>query len=203
MDFLAQAIIPYVLLYKYWALFILTFFASSSLPIPAGTLLIASSAFASQGYFKVFTLLVVVLIANIIGDNLLYWVARLYGKKILSKINFVKRILNSENYLIIEKKISKKPGFIIIISRFEVIATLLTNLLSGMSKVPYKKFLKFEIIGTFGNVFFYFFVGYSFGNSWQAVNKLIGDFSIFFFLMIALIISIFGKKVMNRLSKNI
>lgn len=203
MDFLAQAVLPYILLYKYWALFVVTFLSSSILPIPSGTILMTSSAFASQGYFKITTILLVVIIANILGDNLLYWFARLYGEKILSKIEFIKRILVSKKFIVIKEKISRRPGFLIFLSRFEVLFTLSINLLSGISKVPYRKFLKYEIIGTFANVFFYTIIGYSFGNSWQAVNKLIGDFTIFFFLAIALAVSLFGKKTIRKLSKKV
>ncbi len=203
MDFLAQAIIPYVLIYKYWAIFIVTLLASSTLPIPAGTILIATSAFGSQGYFNMKYLLLVVIIANIVGDNLLYFIAKLYGKKVLSKIHFINKIFRSDNYISIEKKIVKHPELIIILSRFEVISTLFVNLMSGMSKVNYKKFLKLEIIGTLGNVLFYSFIGYSFGNSWEAVNKLIGDFTILFFLSIALCISLFGKRIIRRINKNL
>ncbi len=203
MDFLVQALIPYILLYKYWALFVITFLAASSLPIPAGTLLVASAAFASQGYFNIAILLSIVVIANLIGDSLLYWLARLYGKKYLSRILFVNRIFKSNNFNLIEKNIIKRPGLIIFISRFEVISTLSINLICGISKISYKKFLKFEILGTFANVLFYTIVGYSFGNSWQAVNKIIGDFTIVLFLLIALVLSLFWKKVITKLNENI
>ena len=203
MDFLVQAIIPYILLYKYWALFVITFLAASSVPIPAGTLLVASSAFASQGYLNVTLLLFVVVIANILGDSLLYWIARLYGKKYLSRIGFIKKILDSKNFNLIGGKINKNPGLIIFISRFEVISTLTLNLICGISKTSYKKFLVFEILGTFANVVFYSTLGYFFGNSWQAVNKLIGDFSIIFFLLIALFVSLFWKKIIAKLNKSL
>ena len=203
MDFLAQAIIPYILLYKYWALFVVTFLASFAIPIPAGTLLMASSAFASQGYFKISTLLLVIIFANILGDNASYWIARLYGKKLLSKISFIQKILSSKNFVIIEKNISKQPGLVIIISRFEVISTLTINLICGLGKAKYKKFILFEAIGTFFSVLFYAIIGYSFGNSWQVINNLIGNFSILFFLLVALAISLFGKKIIARLNKNI
>jgi len=203
MDFLVQAIIPYILLYKYWALFIATFLASFALPIPAGTLLIASAAFASQGYFNIAIIFIIVLIANIAGDNSSYWFARLYGRRILSHISFIQKILVSKNFNLIEKGISRRPGFIIFISRFEVISTLTINLICGLGKATYKKFLFFEVLGSFANVIFYIIIGYSFGDSWQAVNKLIGNFSILFFLVIALGISLFWKKILAKLKREI
>ncbi len=203
MDLLVQAILPFVLLYKYWAIFIITFLASLAIPVPAGTLLIASAAFASQGYFNLFTLLIVVILANLIGDNISYWMARLYGEKVLSKIYFIKKILNSKNFNIIERNISKRPGFVIILSRFEVISTLTINFICGLGRTTFKKFMIYEIIGTFSSVLFYAIIGYSFGDSWQAVSKLIGNFTILLFSLIALGISLFWKKIVNRLNKNL
>ncbi|HAE36780.1 TPA: hypothetical protein DCX66_03565 [Candidatus Nomurabacteria bacterium] len=203
MDILTELILPYIILYKYWALFVVTFFSALFIPIPAGTLLIASSAFASQGYFKISTLLIIVIIANIAGDNLSYLLAKLYGKKVFSHIPFINKVLNSKDFILVEKGISKKSGFIIILSRFEVISTITLNIICGISKIKYKKFLTYEIIGTFANVLFYSSVGYFFGDNWQAINKLIGNFSIIFFIMIIITISFFWGKMMHKLKSEL
>lgn len=201
MDFLVQALLPYVLLYKYSALFLMTFLAALALPIPAGTLLITSSAFASSGYFKLSILFIVVILANILGDNLSYLLARLYGKKILSHFSFMRKMLDSQNYSLIEKSINRGPGALIIISRFEVISTLTINFMSGMSKVSYRKFLLYEVIGTFLNVTFYMIIGYTFAESWQVVDKIIGKFTIVFFALVLIIISFFWRKIFEKLNK--
>jgi membrane-associated protein len=199
MSFLAQTILPYILLYKYFALFIITFLGSLALPIPAGTLLVASAAFASQGYFNIYVILAVVIGANMLGDNICYWLARWYGKRFLKKIG-LRRVIESKNFKLIERGIAEKPGLIIFISRFEVIATLSVNIICGLGQVPYKKFLLFESIGAFADSFVYGMIGYLFADSWQAVNNLIGNFSIAIFLLIAVGMVFFWKKIMSRLS---
>lgn len=201
MEILVQIIIPYILLYKYLAIFAFTFLASLAIPIPSGTLLVASSAFASQGYFNMTTIFIVAFIASLMGDNLSYWITRLYGKKILSKIKFTNRILNSNDFIVIEKSIKNHPGPFVFISRFEVISTLATNAICGLSKMPYNKFIIFEVIGTFANILFYSTLGYIFGDNWQAINKLIGNFSILLFLLVILCVSIFWKKIIKKLSQ--
>ena len=201
MGFLVQVILPYILLYKYSALFIITFLAAFILPIPSGTLLIISAAFADQGYFKISTLLIVVMLANILGDNSSYWISRLYAKKFLYKINFLKKMLQSKNFTLIEKGVSRYPGLIVVVSRFEVLSTLTLNLVSGMSKTPYRKFLFYEVLGTILSVSFYAALGYFFSASWQTINQLVGNFTILFFLMIALLVTTFWKKVLDRLNR--
>lgn len=200
MELLVQIIIPYILLYKYLAIFAFTFLASLAIPIPSGTLLVASSAFASQGYFNIINIFIVAFVASIAGDNLSYWITRLYGKRILSKVKFINKILNSHNFIIIEKSIKNHPGPFVFISRFEVVSTLVTNIICGLGKMPYRKFVVFEIAGSFANILFYSTLGYVFGNSWQAVNKLIGNFSILLFLLVILCVSLFWKKIIKKLS---
>lgn len=201
MGFLTQIILPYILLYKYWALFSVIFLASLAVPIPAGSILIATASFASQGYLDIYTIFVIALIANIVGDNFSYWLSRIYGRKILSHVGFLRKLIASKNFVLVEKSISRRPGFIVFISRFEVLSTLTINIICGLGRVSYKKFMIFEAIGSLANVIFYITVGYIFGDSWQAVNKLIGNFTIIFFIVIALLLSLFWKKIIKKLNK--
>ncbi len=201
MNFLIQIILPYILLYKYSALFVITFLASIAIPIPAGSLLIASAAFASQGYFNIVVVIIVVFLANVLGDNTCYWLTRFYGIKILYYLGF-KKMLESKKFKIVENGIRVKPGFLILVSRFDVITSLLVNFISGISKISYKKFMLFEAIGALIETSFYAMLGYLFGDSWQVVNVLIGNFSIIIFLVIFIFIFLFWKKIIHHFSLN-
>ena len=196
MNFLVQLILPYILLYKYVALFLITFFASIALPVPAGTLLVASSAFASQGYFNIYIVILVAMLASILGDNVCYWLTYFFGLKVMYFLGF-KKILDSKDFNIVEKRIREKPGFVVFISRFDVITSLLVNFISGVSKMSYKKYMLFEAAGTLVSTLFYALAGYLFGDSWQVVNNLIGNFSIIFFLSIALLLFLFWKRIVR------
>ena len=201
MNLLAQTILPYVLLYKYWALFFFTFLSSLFIPVPAGTLLVAASAFASQGYFNIWLLLLVAVIANILGDSLCFLIARKYGEKFFDRFSVSRKILNSKNARLIMAKMKHSPGFVIFISRFEVMGTLTVNVVSGLSKVPYKKFLAYESVGSAASVVSYGLIGYLFGDSWEAVNSLIGNFSIIILIVLIISVTLFWKKLLNRWAK--
>lgn len=202
MHLLIQQIIPYLLLYKYIALFGVSFFAAFFIPFPSGSLLMATSAFASDGYFHFGLVILISIVANILGDNLGYWIARLYGEKIFSFIGF-RRILKSKTFKGIEQRFREKPGFIVLVSRFEVVSTLSVNLLSGLGKVPYRKYLIHESIGTVAQVCFYGSLGYIFGYNWQAINTIIGKvFLVIGFILVLLIIS-FWSKIKAYLKKGI
>lgn len=197
MDFLAQTILPYILLYKYWALFFFTFLSALAIPIPAGTLLVASAAFASQHYLNFFFILIVAAAANIIGDTICYWVFRLYGHRILDRFAFTRKILRSKNFRLIEAKIRQRPGFVIFISRFESLANLSVNIVCGLGKVSYRRYIVFEAMGAMADATLYGSIGYIFGDSWEAVNNLIGNFSIIVFVILIVCIILFWKKLMG------
>ncbi len=199
MDFIVQNIIPYLVLYKYLTIFIISFFAAFIIPIPSGNILMIASGFASVGYFNIFWIIIISIIANILGDNLGYWVARKYGEDVLFRIGF-RRILRSKGFKNIEDKFNKHPGFLIFASRFEVLSTLSVNLLSGISKTSYKKYLKHEVLGSISQVCVYSFIGYFFADSWESVNTTIGKVSLVCGLvLIVLILSFSRKSIMKRL----
>ncbi|HWC57411.1 MAG TPA: VTT domain-containing protein [Candidatus Paceibacterota bacterium] len=146
MSAITQAILPVVLLYKYWALFGITFVAALIVPIPPGTLIMASAAFSYQGYFSFGWVIAVSALGNILGDNAAYWLARQYGRIVLSRIGF-RKLLASRQYQKVEARITRHPGFLIFISRFEVTINLIVNIVCGIGKVSYLKYLLFESMG--------------------------------------------------------
>lgn len=195
MDFFVIYIMPFVLAYKYWALSIVSFVAAFCIPIPSGSALMAVSAFASDGYFNIWIIIIISIIANILGDNLGYFISYKYGDKILSSIGF-RRIIHSKTFKNIEEKFRNKPGFIIYISRFEVVSTLLVNLLSGVSKVPYRKYISHEIPGTISQVIVYSMIGYIFGYNWKTINTVMGKIFLVLLFMVILLIFTYWKKIM-------
>lgn len=201
MDFLVQTILPYLLLYKYGALFTITFLAAVIVPIPSGSFLMAAAAFAGQGYFNLTLVVVIACIANILGDITGYFLARRYGENVLQVIG-LKKLLVSSKGKHLEQKFLQKKGLLIFISRFEVLATLTVNLLSGLTKVPIRKFLLYEISGTFAQVAFYASIGYFFGSNWQTINRLIGNLMGLIIFGTVLVLLLVGKRVKRFSSHN-
>src|SRR6185503_1154016 len=90
MSNLLTALLPYVLTYKYLGIFVITFLGAFALPLPSGSILMAASAFAVQGYLNFWLVLIVGIAGNMAGDSSGYWLVRLYGLKILNKIGLGK-----------------------------------------------------------------------------------------------------------------
>ncbi len=202
MNLTVHIFLPYLLLYKYWAIFGITLIAALALPIPPGALLMASAAFASQGYFSFPLVVIVGILGNIAGDNIGYWIARKYGKRVLYKMGF-RRKIESQKYRNIETRIKRHPGALIFFSRFEVFSNLAVNLICGLSRLNYRKYLFFEIIGEALQVFIYCSIGYLVGDNWVTISGIITKFLIFIILVASLLIIIYGKKIWRYITRDI
>lgn len=194
------ALLPYILTYKYLAIFVITVIANLFFPIPSGTILMASSAFASQGYFSFFWVFIAGSFGNIVGDNLGYWLARKYGLTILYKIGLRKKI-ESETYKKLELKIKDNSGFLIFITRFNVLSSLFVNIISGLSKISYKKFLLYVVLGETTQVLLYCSIGYMVGDNWQNISSSLNKILWFILLGIISLILIFWKKFWRKIIK--
>ncbi len=199
MQILIQQILPLILAYKYLALFVVSLSAAFVVPIPSGSLIMATSAFASiSGDFNFILIILISIIGNIIGDNLSYWFSRIYGKKIFSYIGF-RKIIKSKTFNLMEKKFREHPGAIVFLSRFEVLSTLSINIISGISCVSYKKYLLYESIGSILQVLFYGTIGYIFGSNWQSADTFIGKISILIFTLLIISLFVYKKKIRSYL----
>lgn len=166
MEAIFNALLSFLLLYKYFGLFIVSFLAALVLPLPSSSLLAASGAFAAQGYFSITTVLLVAFVGNILGDATGYFLARFYGVPLLRNIGFEK-ILASSLYAKLTGYMEQFSYSLIFFSRFLTGIGPLLNILSGVAKVRYKIFFSISIFGEVAYVFLYGLVGYFLGSEWE------------------------------------
>lgn len=161
-DFLSLSL-SYLLLYKYFALFILVLAGSFILPLPGNAILFASGAFSSQGYMNVWAVLFLSVLTNVSTDCFAYYLTYRYGEKIFKWLN----IKRGPNFLKIEKRLSNFAGGTVFLTRLAGPFGPYVNFLSGFLEVSFKKFLTFDILGNSSGAVFFVFLGYILGNYWQ------------------------------------
>ena len=172
MSYILSAILSYLLLYKYVAIFAITYLASVLLPLPSDTALLAAGAFAGQGFLNIYLVLFVALAGSVLGDLTGFIVSRLYGREFLLKIG-LRKVITSTKFFNLEKFISDNSGSTIFISRFIGQIGPLVNILTGLSKMTFKKFLLYEVLGTLTDVLALGLAGYFLGSAWQNLTEVI------------------------------
>ncbi len=196
MSAILSFILSYLLLYKYPALFVITYLSSVLLPLPSDTALLATGAFAGQGFLNIYLVISVALAGSVLGDLTGFIVARKYGREFLMKIGLRKMIM-SEKYIKLEKFIADNSRSTIFVTRFIGQIGPLVNILAGLSEMPIKKFLLYEILGTATDVLAIGLSGYFLGSAWQNLTEVIEIVGVG--LIVAAIAIVFSKIYFRKL----
>ena len=124
-------------------------FAESGVPVgfflPGDSLLFAAGLLASQGFFNIWVLIIFIPVAAILGDNFGYWFGAKVGPKIFTR---------EDSFFFHKKHIERTLNFnikygnkAIILSRFIPVVRTFTPILAGVGQMPYRTFLKYNILG--------------------------------------------------------
>lgn len=113
--------------------------------LPGDTLLFAAGLAASQGQFSIATLIAIVIIAAIAGDNVGYGIGRRAGRRLFKK---PESLFFRPEYLVkAEQFYERHGGKTIILARFTPIIRTFAPVVAGASKMPRDRFVFFNIIG--------------------------------------------------------
>lgn len=115
--------------------------------LPGDSLLFTAGLFARLGYLDIYTLVALLLIAAILGDNTNYWVGRKIGLKAL-QIKIKGRKIVKQEYLDKTHSFYEKHGpKTIIMARFVPIVRTFAPFVAGVAEMNYRKFLSFDVVG--------------------------------------------------------
>ncbi|MBU3217591.1 VTT domain-containing protein [Clostridium estertheticum] len=130
--------------------------------LPGDSMLFAAGALAGIGSMNIFTLLIVIYLAAVLGDTANYHIGKTIGKKILEKDNI--RFINKDYLKKAQIFYEKHGSMTIVIGRFIPIIRTFVPFVAGISKMNYSKFIPYNMLG--GGLWVSLFLGggYFFGN---------------------------------------
>jgi len=194
MSSLFPRILSLLLVYKYPALFLITFLGSLGFPVPAGPSTIAASAFAGQGFLNIFWVMFAGSVGNISGDLFMYWLVRRYGRKVLYLLR-LRKIADSPALRNVEATADTYSIPVIIFSRFQVQATAIVNIIAGLGKMKFKRFVVPVFAGEILQMAFYVAIGFLFAGTWQTIYAAVGKFSWVIALTLTIVFTIASTKI--------
>ena len=163
------SLLSFLLLYKYFALFVCVFSVAIIVPLPINALLLATGAFASFGYFNIFISLAVAVFANVLGDVIDYALARYYGPRIFEKFHIKKHYYFER----LEHGVRTHAALTVFITRFVGPLDLFVNFFAGSIGIPTTTFVLFDFLGNGLSNIIILGLGYLAGNYWQSYSGIV------------------------------
>lgn len=125
-------------------------FAESGLLIgfflPGDTLLLSAGVFAAQGKLPPLVVVIAaIVIAAILGDNVGYSIGRRMGRRLFRKKDSL--LFHQENLQRAERFYELHGGKTILFARFIPIVRTFAPMVAGVGKMPWKRFILFDVFG--------------------------------------------------------
>lgn len=126
-------------------------FAESGLLIgfflPGDTLLFTAGFLAHEGVLgvNVHIMVLILVIAAVLGDNVGYWFGHKVGRRLFKKPDSV--FFHQENLAKAEKFYEKYGALTLIIARFTPIVRTFAPIVAGVSSMEYRKFMIYNLVG--------------------------------------------------------
>ena len=137
--------------------------------LPGDSLLFTAGFLASQDILSLPLLLVITFVAAVAGDSVGYATGSRYGHRIFKKADSI--LFNHKHIERAEAFYKLHGGKALILARFMPIVRTIAPILAGVGKMPYRKFVSFNIIGAFLWAVGITSLGYFLGKSIPDIDK--------------------------------
>jgi len=167
--------------------------------LPGDSLLFTAGLFARLGYLDIATLVLLLFLAAVLGDNSNYWIGRTLGLKVL-KIKFRGKNIVKQKYLDKTQAFYEKHGTkTIIMARFVPIVRTFAPFVAGIAEMKYRRFLPFDIVGGSVWILTLIFAGYFLGEiPWIRANIELVAIGIIFVSVLPIIITMIKSKMSKK-----
>lgn len=130
--------------------------------LPGDSLLFALGTLAARGDLNIWSVMGVLFLAVLLGDNVNYWVGRRVGPGLFSGKSI--RWLNQEYLHKTQEFYKRHGGKTVIIARFVPIVRTFAPFVAGIGAMSYGTFLLYSLAGSFFWIVVACGAGYFFGN---------------------------------------
>lgn len=137
-----------IIAFGYIAIFITVFAESGFLFgffLPGESLLFTVGILASQGFFNIWIMIGLTIVAAISGDSLGYWTGKYFGPRLFNRPD---SWLFKKDFVTKTERFYQKYGAkTIILARFVPIVRTFAPVLAGVGKMEYKVFVRNNVVG--------------------------------------------------------
>ncbi|MFL6224430.1 MAG: bifunctional DedA family/phosphatase PAP2 family protein [Actinomycetes bacterium] len=171
-----------------WAYIVLGLLAAAEsaafvgLAIPGETAMLLGGFLAHQGRVSLGVMMAAGAIGAVVGDSVGYKIGRLFGEPL--KRSRLGRRVGQQRWAKAEAYLREKGGRAVFLGRFIGVLRALVPALAGMSRMPYRTFLPWNLAGGVIWAPGFVLLGYLAGSSYQRVEQIAGRASLLLLLVV-------------------
>ncbi len=181
--------------YGYWAVFLVLLACGFGLPIPEDITLVSGGVISGLGFTNVHIMLVVSMIGVLVGDSTMYWLGRIYGKKIL-RFRFIRPIVKNGRLSAVRKMFEKYGNRLLFTARFLPGLRAVVYLVSGITnRVSYGKFVLVDFCAAIISVPIWVYLGYFGASNRDWLMEQIHKGQAIIYVILAVVVLFVGWKV--------
>jgi membrane-associated protein len=138
---------------------------------PGDTLLIGAGVFAEAGKFNLLSVIVVVAVAAILGDNVGYHIGKRYGRRLFKKPDGI--IFRQEYITRAEAFFDRYGSKTMLFAHFVPVIRTFAPPVAGVGRMSYREFIMFDAVGDTAWAAAVTLIGYWFGSKIPNIDHYI------------------------------
>jgi membrane-associated protein len=191
-----------LLAHGYVVIFIGAALDNFGLPASGDVVLFAGGWFANLGRVALPLVMLSGFAGALVSDNAVYWIGRIGGRPLVSRIlkmRFLHFLINEGTLEKVERYFEAHGGKMVFVGRFGPGLRSMTPLFAGVSRMKYYKFLPYNLSAAAVWAVAYTLVGYVFGSYWSDLLAVAQSFG---YGIVALVTLVLGAYLVRRLLKS-
>lgn len=178
----------------YGGMFVLALISNMVVPVPEEIVLVAVGYFSAKGHFSFLYSYFIFVSGMFISDTVLYYMA-FKGARITKRL---RTKIENNRHLKDEGFVKNNIKKIIVFSRFLMYLRWIGPVLSGITRVPYKKFAIYNLLALLMYVPLILFLGFYFENYIDKIMSDVNTIRNIFMMVLSVFILIFIFKNLNK-----
>lgn len=166
---------------------------NAGIPIPAESALLVLAFFAGQGALKIWLIIPIAILGDIVGDNLGYVIGRLGGRPLVEKYGRYIRIDNAKLNAM-DALFREKGGRTVYTAHFFSTTRITAALIAGVSRMRYGRFLAFNAAAATTFVCLVASLTYYFGKNLDAALRFLHLFRLGGLSIAVLFVSVYALR---------
>lgn len=187
--------------YGYWAVAAVLLLENAGLPVPGETVLLLASFLAySKHELQLSWIIFVGTVAATLGDNLGYLIGAYGGRPLLERYRNVFRV-RAATLQRGESLFDRYGSVTILFARFVFGMRVIAGPLAGVLRMPWQRFVLFNLLGAALWVTAISLVGFFFGSRWNRLVNFVNHFDLVLaavFVLVVLVIWWRGRRTFPR-----